>query len=179
MKLYRFSPIKSKARLLKAIAHTHFACYKLCKQSFGKYLPNAGNIGIFCHYNDEYEFLTKLREQLTEASDNINQKYYRLHKPITFPAKGGIPRTTYTHLYIRKPDPYRHQVGDVDFYLEPEKYKSLKELVAKGEVAGARIFPRPDLNMIELHDPDIDALGYISTHKMTEKVRIKTTKHLQ
>jgi len=27
--------------------------------------------------------------------------------------------------------------------------------------------------MIELYDPEVDALAYVSTHKMTEKVRIK------
>ncbi len=174
VKLYRFSPIKDKTQLMEAIKHTHLSCYKLCKQSFGIYLPNAGNIGIFCHYDDEYAFLTKLREQLTDPSDNINQKYFRLHEPIVIPAKGGIPRATYTYLYIRAPDPYRHHVGDVDFYLELEKYKALKELVAKGEVTDARVFPRQDLDMIELYDPNVDALGYVSTKKMTEKVRIKT-----
>lgn len=38
---------------------------------------------------------------------------------------------------------------------------------------GARVFDRSDLDMIELYDPDVDALGYVSTNKMTEKVRIK------
>ncbi len=176
MSTYSFSPIKDQARLLAAIAHTHFACYKLCKQSFGIYLPNAGNIGIFCHYEKEYEFLTKLREKLTESSDNINQKYYRLHEPIIIPAEGDIPETTYTYLYIRKPDPYRHQVGDVDFYLEPQEYAKVKAELQNGKIIpGARIFPRSDLDMIELFDSDIDALGYVSTHKMAEKVRVKTS----
>jgi len=174
VKLYRFSPIKDQAQLLAAISHTHFSCYKLCKQSFGIYLPNAGNIGIFCQYDDEYVFLTKLREQLTISSDNINQKYYRLHQPIVIPAEGDIPETTYTYLYIRKPDPYRHQVGDVDFFLEPQEYTKLKTELQNGKVMkGARIFPRPDLDMIELHNPDVDALGYVSTKTMTEKVRVR------
>ena len=61
MKLYRFSPIKTKEDLFEAIKHVHFECYKLCKQSFGYYLPNAGNMGIFCHYEDEYDNLIKIR----------------------------------------------------------------------------------------------------------------------
>ncbi len=178
MKLYRFSPIKSKEQLLKAIKHIHFECYKLCKQSFGKYLPNAGNIGVFCHYDDEYEYLTKVRKKLTEASDNVNQKYFRLHKPIVVSAKGDVPKTTYTFLYIRKPDPYRHHAGDVDFYLEPKKYEKLKQAMLKGKkVKGARIFERPDLDMIELYDPDVDALGYVSTMKMSQAVRVKLSGH--
>jgi len=174
MKLYRFSPIKSKEELSEAIKHVHFECHKLCKQSLGKYLPNAGNMGVFCHYDDEYEFLTKLRKELTETSDNINQKYFRLHNPIVITSKGDVPETTYTHLYIRRPDPYRHHVGDVDYYLEPEEYKKLKNSMLAGKkIEGARVFERPDLDMIELYDPDIDALAYVSTEKMLEAVRVK------
>jgi hypothetical protein len=143
-------------------------------QSFGKYYPNAGNIGVFCHYDDEYELLTKFREGMTDRSDNFNQKYYRLKRPIVIPAKDGIPKTTYTYLYIRKPDPYRFHVGDVDFFLEPKKYRELKKSVSEGKCGkGVRVFERPDLDMIELYDPDIDALAYVSTHQMTEKVRVK------
>lgn len=174
MKLYRFSPIKNEGEMLEAIKHTHISCYKLCKQSFGKYLPNAGNIGVFCHYGGEYEFLTKLRERLTEESDNFNQKYFRLHKPIIIPAIDDIPETIYTYLYIRKPDPYRFHVGDVDFVLEVDEYEELKKSLLNGEIIkGARIFERPDLDMIELYDPDVDGLGYVSPREMTEKVRVK------
>jgi hypothetical protein len=174
MKLYRFSPIKEKALLFEAIKHIHIACYRLCKKSFGSYLPNAGNMGVFCHYDDEYEFLIGLRKQLTEQSDNVDQKYFRLHEPIVIPAQGDIPEATYTHLYIRKPDPYRHHAGDVDFYLEPGEYAGLKQSLLEGAVIeGARIFPRADLDMIELYDPDIDALAYVSMKTMAEKARIK------
>lgn len=173
-KLYTFSPIKNKDELFEAIKYIHFGCYKLCKQSFDKFLPNSGNMGIFCQYDDEYEFLINLHKELTEESDNLDQKYFRLHQPIIIPAKDDIPETTYTYLYIRKPDPYRHQVGDVDFYLESEKYTEIKQSLVDGKkVKGARIFPREDLDMIELFNPDVDALGYVSTSKMTEKVRVK------
>ncbi len=174
MKLYRFSPIKNEEQLLEAIKYIHFVCFKLCKQSFGKYLPVAGNVGVFCHYDDEYEFLMRLRKELTEESDNLNQKYFRLHKPIIIIAKNDIPETTYTYLYIRKPDPYRFHVGDIDFVLEEGKYQELKKSLQGGKIIkGARLFERPDLDMIELYDPDVDALAYISPHEMTEKVRVK------
>ncbi len=174
MKLYQFSPIGNKEQLLEAVKYIHFACYKLCKQSFGEYLPNAGNMGVFCHYDSEYEQLVAIRKELTELSDDPNQKYFKLHEPITIPAQDDVPETTYTHLYIRKPDPYRHHVGDIDFYLEPEKYTELKQSLLNGKIIkGARVFPRNDLDMIELYDPDVDALGYVSTNTMTEKVRIK------
>ena len=141
MKLYRFSPIQSIDELLEAAKHINFEAHKLSKQSFGYYLPNnAGNIGVFCHYDVEYEALIKFRKELTEPSDNPNQKYFTLLKPIVIPAQDDVPETTYTHLYIRKPDPYRHHVGDVDFYLEPEKYKQLKdELIEGKKMEGARV----------------------------------------
>lgn len=174
MKLYRFSPIKTEEELHQAIEYIHFACHKLCKQSFGDYLPNAGNMGVFCHYDDEYKELVKLRKILTKPSDNPDQKYFELHKPIVIQAKDDIPESTYTHLYIRKPDIYRAQTGDVDFYLEPSEYGDLKaKLIAGEKVSGARIFPRNDLDMIELFNPDVDALAYVSTNTMSQKVRIK------
>jgi hypothetical protein len=177
MKLYRFSPIGSKDELIQAISHTHFECYKLCKQSFGKYLTNAGNIGIFCHYEDEFQFLTNIRKELTESTDNYDQKYFKLHEPIIIDAKGDIPETVYSYLYIRRPDPYRSHVGDVDFYLPIEEYQLLKQQMQAGRVlSGARVFDRPDLDMIELYDPDVDVLGYVSTETMTETVRIKQSK---
>lgn len=62
----------------------------------------------------------------------------------------------------------------MDFYLEQEQYDDLKQSLIDGKlVKGARVFPRNDLDMIELYDPDVDALGYVSTNTMTEKVRIK------
>lgn len=174
MKLYRFSPIENKDQLLEAIKHVHAECYKLCKDSFGQYLPNAGNMGIFCHYDDEYEHLVAIRKELADDSDNVNQKYFRLHEPIVIPAEGDIPETTYTYLYIRRPDPYRAHVGDVDFYLEQSQYDELKQAMLNGKkVNGARVFGRQDLDMIELYNPDVDVLGYVSTNTMSEKVRVK------
>jgi hypothetical protein len=174
MKLYRFSPIQNQDELLEAVKHVHFACYELCKVSFGKYLPNAGNMGIFCHYDEEYKKLVNIRNQIAKPSDDPNQKYFELYEPIVIPAQDDIPETTYTHLYIRKPDIYRAQVGDVDFYLEQNEYDALKSgLVSGKQIPGARIFPRNDLDMVELYNPDIDALGYVSTNTMSQKVRKK------
>lgn len=174
IKLYRFSPIKNESELREAIEHIHFACFELCKQSFDKYLPVAGNMGVFCHYDDEYESLIELRKQLTEASKNINQKYFKLHHPIVIPARGDVPETTYTFLYIRKPDPYRFHAGDVDFVLEEQRYQELKKSLQEGsQIKGARLFERQDLDMVELYDADVDVLGYVSPREMTEKVRVK------
>ncbi len=175
MKLYRFSPIESKEQLLEAVRHTHFACFELCKKVFGKLLPVAGNIGIFCHYDDEYKFLTKLREEMTEASDNWNQKYFRLNDPIVIPARGDVPTTTYTYLYIRRPDPDRPEVGDIDLVLDSKEYSELKSSLLGGtKIKGMEILDRPDLDLIRLSDPDIDALSFIGTEYMVGNVKVKT-----
>lgn len=159
--------MQDEAQMMEAIKYIHFACHALCMQSMGRYLPVAGNVGVFCHYADEDTFLTKLREELTDFSDKVYGKYFRLHKPIVIPAKGDIPKTTYSYLYIRKPDPNKHQVGDIDFYLEPEKYTELKRSLLDGKIIkGARLLPhRPDLDLIELYDSKIDAWGYIGNKK--------------
>lgn len=174
MKLYRFSPIKNEDELFNAIKYIHFECHKLCKNTFGQYLKNAGNIGVFTHYPQEYDYLISVRKKITQSSDNLDQKYFNLLKPIIIPEKDGIPETKYTELYIRKPDPYRHHVGDIDFYLEPEEYKKLKQSLIEGKsLKDARIFPRNDLDMIELFNPDSDAIAYVSTKTETKIVRIK------
>ena len=69
---------------------------------------------------------------MTDISDNWNQKYYRLHAPITIPAQGDIPETEYTYLYIRKPDQHK-EVGDVDFVLDKKEYTELKNALSEGK----------------------------------------------
>ena len=131
-------------------------------------------MGIFCHYEHEFATLKKIREELTKPSSNPDQKYFLLHNPIVIQKQGDIPKTTYTHLYIRRPDSYRYHVGDVDFYLDPKEYQKLKQSMLSGiKIKNARIFERPDLDMVELYHPNVDVLAYVSTKKMTEKVRVK------
>ncbi len=159
---------------MEAIKYTHLKCFELCKKVFGRYLPVAGNIGIFCHYDDEYKFLTELREKLTEKSNNWNQKYYHLHKPITIPAKGDVPGAVYTYLYIRKPDQHK-EVGDVDFVLDKKEYDELKSSLLHGtEVKGMKILDRPNLDLIELFDSSIDVLSFIGSKDMSENLQVKT-----
>jgi hypothetical protein len=167
MKPFRFSPIQNKEQMMEAIEHIHFSSHTLCKQAMGRYLPVAGNVGVFCHFDEEYGFLTTLQKEITNLSENVYGKYFRLHTPIVIPAKGDIPETTYTYLYIRKPDPNKSEVGDIDFFLEPERYVEFKQSLLDGNVVkGARALPnRPDLDLIELFDPEIDVLGYVGKKK--------------
>lgn len=173
MKPYTFSPIENKEELFEAIHYTHLKCFELCKKNFGRYLPAAGNIGIFCHYDDEYAFLTKLREELTDKSDNWNQKYYRLHAPIEISAQGEVPGAVYTYLYIRKPDQHS-EVGDADFVLNDKEYYELKNALQQGaKMQGVKILDRPDLDLIQLFDPQSDVLAFIGTKNIDESVKEK------
>ncbi len=177
MKDYRFSPIKSIEELHEAIEYVHAKCFELCKNNFGSYLPVAGNIGIFCHFEDEYESLTRLREGLADESDNWNQKYYRLHEPITVQAKDDIPGATYTYLYIRKPDEHC-EVGDIDFVLDSKKYDKLKgDLSSSLSTKGMEILDRVDLDLIKLFDPCVDVLAFIGKRDMVENVRMQYNSH--
>ncbi|MFZ5438122.1 MAG: hypothetical protein ACOZAK_03665 [Patescibacteria group bacterium] len=172
MKSFRFSPIKTQAELLRAIKHVHFKSFELCKQKLGYILPVAGNIGIFCHDDDEFNFLTKMREELTDSSDNWNKKYFRLYQPIVISAENNIPKTTYTYLYIRKNDIEHNQVGDLDFYMEPSRYKKLKRSLLSGkEIEGLKILDRSDLDLIEVFDPTVDVVAFIGQKTMTENVK--------
>lgn len=163
-------------KLYAKVEHIHFSCFELCKQALGKYLPVAGNVGIFCQSEQEFELLTKLREEITEPLDNPNQKYYLLYKPIVIPAKEDVPKTSYTYLYIRKldPTPYGRYVGDIDFVLKDSDYANLKESLKNGAVIkGAEIYNRPGWDMIQLSVPEIDCVAYVGTDAMTQKVRVR------
>ncbi len=162
-------------QLLETITKIHFESYQLCKEAFGRYFANAGNIGIFCHGDDEYGYLTKIREELTEPSNNPNQKYYTLKDPIIIPGKDAVPETTYKYLYIRKPDPsaYGQHSGDVDFYTDAE-YESLIKQVADGLIPGAELYEQAGVGtLIQISNQNIEALAYISKKEMTEKIRVR------
>ncbi len=173
MTSFRFSPIGTHEELIKAITHVHFACFKLCYRFFGKYLPASGNLGIFTHFDDEFAFLTKLREEMTDININWNQKYYLLYRPVKIDDKrGDFPETTYKYLYIRRPDPDKPQVGDIDLVLDKYEFDKLRVEVQKKKVVnGVELFYRPDLNMIRLAADDTDALPYITTKFMNENVK--------
>ena len=170
---FRFSPIKNKEDLMKAIEYVHFTCIKLTKKAFGRYLPVSGNLGVFTHFQDEFELLTKFREELTDKNINWNQKYFKLHEPITITdQRGDIPETTYNYLYVRRPDEEKPQVGDVDFVLEKDEFEKYKKLaMEKTLINEVELFYRPDLDMIRLSHPDFDALPYITTKYIEENVK--------
>lgn len=171
MQLYRFSPILNQDRLLEAITYLHATCHELCRQAVGRYLPVSGNVGVFCHEDEEFSALMSLRESLTDETANYNQKYFRLLEPITIDEKDGVPAATYEYLYIRKVDPYRSQVGDIDFVMPTIEHRTLQSQLSNTNFTHfARNFERPEENMIELWDPKQDVLSYLVTQKLDELI---------
>lgn len=160
--------------LLDIVHEVHLGCFRLCKVVIGNYLPIAGNMGVFCQSQDDFERFTRVREELTESCDNPNQKYYRLRRPIVIPSTDDLPETSYTYLYIRKPAEDTPELGDVDFILPYDEFVLLKNRVANGEnVSGASIYSRPGWDMVELKNPSVRAVAYISYQEMAEKVRVR------
>lgn len=174
MKLYRFSPIKNEKQFKKAVEYIHKVSHQLCFDNMGQFLPVAGNLAIFAHYEEEYKFLMELSQKLTDQSIGFDNKYFRLHEPIVVKASGAIPSATYEFLYIRQPDIYRSQVGDADFIMDRSEYIELKQALRGRTVyKGARVFPESNqsaLDLVELLDPDLDAVSYITTEPMSAKV---------
>lgn len=161
-------------RLLEIVRQIHLGCFRLCKEILGRYISVAGNVGVFCQSQEDFEKFTRVRQQLTEPSDNPKQKYFRLKEPIVISSVGDMPATTYTYLYVRQPEADSPQAGDVDFVLDPDEYGKLKQKILSGsKIKGASIFDRPGWDMIELRNPEVNALAYISTGDMAERVRVR------
>lgn len=152
MKLYRFSPIKNEDKLIEAVKYVAVQIVKLCKRTIGKELP-VSYLTIFAHYDDEYRKLIDMLGKLGRLSKANNGIRAVLHKPIK------VRHNTIAHLRIRKPDPYRMQVGCGDF--EVKDYQRFKRIYLAKHLQNLRLIERPDMKMIEFFDTDFDVLAYI------------------
>lgn len=171
MNTFRFSPIQNTAQLFAAIEYIHTQCHEACREVMGRYLPVAGNIGVFCHDEAEFVRLTHMREELTDSFVHWNHKYFRLHTPVTIEANNDIPPATYTYVYIRKPDEAHPQVGDVDFYLPQDEYVRIKARVLKGDgPVGLSVFERPDLDLLVIDPGDRDIVAFIGSYSLDSVV---------
>ncbi|MCA9392501.1 hypothetical protein KC614_04895 [candidate division WWE3 bacterium] len=162
-------------KLFERIRVIHLDCMKICKSVLGEYLPVAGNIGVFCQSDDEYELFEQVKQTITLPSSNPQQKYFELKDLLTVEGIENVPARTYTHLYIRKPDPtsYGKYLGDMDFVLEPDKYFELKTKVMNNLVPGAIIYDRENWDTIEMTNTEFNTVSYVSTQAFAEKVRVR------
>ena len=73
-------------------------------------------------------------------------------------------RNTIRYVRIRKPDPYRMQVGCCD--LEMDDYFQFKKTYLEPNEEQLRVIERPRYEMIEFHDPDFDIFAYVVSKKI-------------
>lgn len=152
MQLYRFSPITSKDAFIQAVTYTAGKTSELCQKIIGETLP-IHSLTIFAHYSDEYEALIVILSELGTQMNENNGPRVRLHKPI------NVGNNTITHLRIRKPDPYRMQVGCNDFQVD--NYESFKQKYLMKKPENLRLIERAEYEMIEFFNPDYDVLAYV------------------
>lgn len=157
--LYRFSPIADKKGLLEAIDWIVVRTIKLGELATNKPY-NISSLTIFSHYTEEFEQLKNiLLEMGTEVAEN-NGPFVRLTEP------HKIEHNNIDTIRIRKPDPYRMQVGCVDFRVE--NYEEFKSEYLIDGVENLRLIQRADYEMIEFFDPDFDVLAYVVSKPLIE-----------
>jgi hypothetical protein len=172
--------IGSTEQLSALVASLHNACSLICLEAYGKVFPVAGNVGIFCQNDQEYERFAGLAEQHTLPSDNPNQKYFELRFPIEVAPAAALPGAHYTHLYIRRPAPDSPERGDIDFVVGPEKFaQMLTDIAHDHGPRGARRYTQYGLDLIELHStgsvPPLAGLAYVSVLEVAVNMRIRQT----
>ncbi len=152
MQFYRFSPIKDEKQLCEAVAYIADKTSDLAKESIGKTLP-ISSLTIFTHYPDEFEKLSGIVNTLGNFVNENNGPRVALHEPIK------VGENTIIHLRVRKPDPYRMQVGCNDFDISD--YAAFKNEYLPKHSNNLRLIVRENYEMIEFFDPDYDVLAYV------------------
>lgn len=151
-KIYRFSPILSKDELFEAIRYIASNITGLCKKTTGEEYP-ISSLSVFAHYREEFVKLKKILLELGKLDHENNGPFVRLDKPIQ------LLKNEIRLIRVRKPDPYRMQVGCGDFII-PD-YEEFKNKHLKKNENNLRLIKRPEYEMIEFFDPDYDVLAYV------------------
>ena len=151
-KFYRFSPIKTQEQLLESIRYIDSQATELSNKIIKKEYP-LSSLTVFSHYADEFEVLKKILLGMGDQQTENNGPYVKLTNPLVL--RGNALK----FLRIRKPDPYRMQVGCCDFNIP--NYDDFKANYLKTNTSKLRLIERVDYEMIEFHDPDFDILAYV------------------
>lgn len=151
MRLYRFNLTKKK-NLVRAIDYTAHKTSKLIERTIGKKLPIT-YLTIFAHRPKEYEKLIEFATELGKPEETKNGLRFNLYKPIRTRA-GYLKR-----LRIRKPDPYRTQVGTADY--DVGDYTDFRDKHLEKHPDNVRLIERQGHSMLEFHDPGFDVFAYV------------------
>ena len=172
MKQYRFSPIESKDQLIEAVEYVVKQATKLYFRVVGDAVRcDIKYATIFAHYNDEFEKIKKLLEQLGTSEEANNGVGVKLSQPLVV-ASGSIERDgetkTVTHqveyIRVRKPDHYRMQVGCFDFEVDDDDelggYWGFKDYYGMHS-DNPRTIKCEGYEMLEFNNQDVDVLAYM------------------
>jgi hypothetical protein len=145
MKLYRFSPIQTIDQIKEATRYVAERTSQLSDVVIGVKLPII-YLTLFTHYDDEYDQLIKHIANLGETSVASNGIRVKLKEPI------AVEEQKITDLRIRKPDPYRTQVGCCDF--KTNDYVYFKDKYLSKYSQNLRVIERSEYEMVEFFHPD-------------------------
>jgi len=125
----------------------------LVRLTIGRELPIT-YLTIFSHHPHEYNRFVEWVTEIGIKSDANNGVRFALQKPIQT-AGGEV-----VNIRIRKPDPYRSQIGCAD--LKVDNYDSFKMEELFKYPDNLRVIERPEYEMIEFFDFNTnDVLAYV------------------
>ena len=143
--------MQAEAELKEAISYVIQQEAHLAAKAVADVLPIT-YLTIFAHYPDEYDRLVGFIQAWGEVSEANNGVKVKLQQSITEQDQN------INELRIRKPDPYRMQVGCCDFGVD--NYYVFKDSHLANN-RNLRLIERPEYEMIEFFDPELDVLAYI------------------
>lgn len=145
--------ISTKEELLAAVASIAEKVEGMVMKTIGRQLSIV-YVTIFTHRAAAYDRLVELGSNLGKRTDANNGEAFILYEPFST-AGGKVGK-----IRIRKPDPYRSQLGCAD--LKVEDYVSFKEHELARHPQNLRLIVRPEYEMIEFFDMDSnDVLAYV------------------
>lgn len=123
-------------------------------------------VTIFAHYEKEYKELVQFASRLgtqTDTNNGIKTTLANKIEILTMKLEiNGVQQDmleVIESIRIRKPDPYRMQVGCCDFeYSDDYLWLASTETLAS---SGTRRIQRDDIDMVEFFNPDFDVLAYV------------------
>ena len=144
--------MNSKEDILNIVQTIAKKVENLVERTIGRQLP-ISYLTIFSHHPHEYTRFVEWASELGTKSEANNGVQFALKEPIE--TEGG----KIARIRIRKPDPYRSQIGCAD--LEAD-YQAIKEIELPKHPNNMRIPPHPTYKMIEFFDLDSnDILAYV------------------
>ena len=139
----KVSPIGSKEDIIKITQVIVEKVESLAKRTIGHELP-ISYLTIFSHTQHEYNRFVEWTSELGTKSEANNGVRFSLKNPIK--TIGG----EITQIRIRKPDPYRSQIGCAD--LQVDNYTLFKSEELPKHTDNLRLIERHGYEMLEFFD---------------------------